>query len=173
MIDQGWLPLSRQVGKSGANVKAKLYVAAGISGAPEHVEAIRNAGLVIAVNTDEQAPIFGMAHYGVVADALDFLEGQDIRFRHPLLDDRSGIRHVRPVAAIEILRRLGFRQTIEAAEITAVRDAHPQVAQGAPVRIDEQPGLGHLAGGLIIAGRLVKGGITLTEPSALTSTLRS
>lgn len=73
VIDQGWLPLSRQVGKSGANVKAKLYVAAGISGAPEHVEGIRNASLVIAVNTDEQAPIFGMAHYGVVADALDFL----------------------------------------------------------------------------------------------------
>ncbi len=73
VIDQGWLPLSRQVGKSGASVKAKLYLAAGISGAPEHVEGIRNASLVIAVNTDEQAPIFGTAHYGVVADALDFL----------------------------------------------------------------------------------------------------
>ena len=73
VIDQGWLPLSRQVGKSGASVKAKLYIAAGISGAPEHLEGIRNAGTIVAVNTDQQAPIFGMAHYGVVADALDFL----------------------------------------------------------------------------------------------------
>lgn len=73
VIDQGWLPLSRQVGKSGASVKAKLYVAAGISGAPEHVEGIRNAGLVVAINTDPQAPIFNVAHYGVVGDALDVL----------------------------------------------------------------------------------------------------
>lgn len=73
VIDQGWLPLSRQVGKSGANVKAKLYIAAGISGAPEHVEGIRRAGLIVAVNTDPQAPIFSAAHYGVVTDALEFL----------------------------------------------------------------------------------------------------
>ena len=73
VIDQGWLPLSRQVGKSGVNVKSKLYIAAGISGAPEHVEGIRGAGLIVAVNTDPQAPIFDVAHYGVVADALDFL----------------------------------------------------------------------------------------------------
>ena len=85
----------------------------------------------------------------------------------------AGVGQVRPVAAIEVLRRLGFGQAIEAAEIAAVRDAHPQVAQDAPLRIDEQPGLGHLAGGLVAAGRLVKGGMTLTEPSALTSTLRS
>ncbi len=73
VIDQGWLPLSRQVGKSGVIVKSKLYIAAGISGAPEHVEGIRNAGLIVAINTDAQAPIFNVAHYGVVADALDFL----------------------------------------------------------------------------------------------------
>jgi electron transfer flavoprotein alpha subunit len=73
VIDQGWLPLSRQVGKSGASVKSKLYIAAGISGAPEHSEGIRNAGIIVAINTDPQAPIFNVAHYGVVADALDFL----------------------------------------------------------------------------------------------------
>jgi electron transfer flavoprotein alpha subunit len=73
VIDQGWLPLTRQVGKSGASVKPKVYLAAGISGAPEHIEGIRGAGLVVAVNTDAQAPIFGVAHYGVVADALDFI----------------------------------------------------------------------------------------------------
>ncbi len=73
VIDQGWLPLSRQVGKSGLNVKPRVYLAAGISGAPEHVEGIRNAGLILAINTDPQAPIFNVARYGIVADALDVL----------------------------------------------------------------------------------------------------
>jgi electron transfer flavoprotein alpha subunit len=73
VIDQGWLPLTRQVGKSGANVKPKLYLAAGISGAPEHVEGMKNAALIVAINTDPQAPIFHVAHYGIVADALDVL----------------------------------------------------------------------------------------------------
>lgn len=73
VIDQGWLPLSRQIGKSGLTVKPKVYVAAGISGAPEHVEGIRNSGLIIAINTDPHAPIFDIAHYGIVADALDVL----------------------------------------------------------------------------------------------------
>jgi electron transfer flavoprotein alpha subunit len=73
VIDQGWLPLTRQVGKSGATVKPKLYFAAGISGAPEHVEGMKGAELIIAVNTDSGAPIFGVAHYGIVADALEVL----------------------------------------------------------------------------------------------------
>ena len=73
VIDQGWLPLSRQIGKSGALVKPKLYVAAGISGAPEHVEGMKNAAIIVAINTDPQAPIFNVAHYGTTADALDLL----------------------------------------------------------------------------------------------------
>jgi electron transfer flavoprotein alpha subunit len=73
VIDQGWLPLSRQVGKSGAVVKPKLYVAAGISGAPEHVEGMKNSDLIIAINSDPQAPIFNVAHYGITADAIDVL----------------------------------------------------------------------------------------------------
>jgi electron transfer flavoprotein alpha subunit len=73
VIDQGWLPLTRQVGKSGATVKPKLYLAAGISGAPEHVEGMKGAALIIAVNMDPQAPIFSVAHYGVAGDALEFL----------------------------------------------------------------------------------------------------
>ena len=73
VIDQGWLPLTRQVGKSGASVKPKLYLAAGISGATEHVEGMKGASLIIAVNTDPQAPIFSVAHYGVAGDALEFL----------------------------------------------------------------------------------------------------
>ncbi|HTT21316.1 MAG TPA: electron transfer flavoprotein subunit alpha/FixB family protein [Candidatus Sulfotelmatobacter sp.] len=73
VIDQGWLPLTRQVGKSGAVVKPKLYVAAGISGAPEHVEGMKNSELIIAVNSDPQAPIFNVAHYGINADVIDVL----------------------------------------------------------------------------------------------------
>lgn len=74
VIDQGWMALSRQVGKSGATVKPKLYIAAGVSGAPEHVEGIRGAGTIVAVNTDPHAPIFGVAHYGIVGDAAEVLE---------------------------------------------------------------------------------------------------
>ena len=74
VIDQGWLPLVRQVGKSGVTVRPRLYVAAGISGAPEHVEGMKDAEVIIAVNTDAGAPIFSIAHYGVVDDATDVLE---------------------------------------------------------------------------------------------------
>ena len=74
VIDQAWLPLSRQVGKSGVTVKPRLYVAAGISGAPEHVEGMRDAETIIAINTDADAPIFSVAHFGVVEDAADVLE---------------------------------------------------------------------------------------------------
>lgn len=73
VIDQGWLPLSRQVGKSGATVKPKLYLALGISGAPEHAEGMKSAALIVAVNTDSGAPIFNIAHYGIVCDALEVL----------------------------------------------------------------------------------------------------
>jgi electron transfer flavoprotein alpha subunit len=73
VIDQGWLPLSRQVGKSGMTVKPKLYLSFGVSGAPEHVEGMKDSGLVISVNTDPNAPIFGVSHYGVCADLFDVL----------------------------------------------------------------------------------------------------
>jgi electron transfer flavoprotein alpha subunit len=71
VIDSGWLPKVRQVGKSGATVKPKLYVALGVSGAPEHIEGMQGAELIIAVNKDPGAAIFNVAHYGVVADLFD------------------------------------------------------------------------------------------------------
>lgn len=73
VIDQGWLPLTRQIGKSGVIVKPKVYLAFGISGAPEHVEGMKGSDLIIAVNTDPQAPIFSFAHYGIEGDAMDIL----------------------------------------------------------------------------------------------------
>ena len=73
IVDQGWLPKTRQVGKSGLSVKPKVYLALGVSGAPEHVEGMRDSSTIIAVNTDPQAPIFGVAHYGWVGDLFDLL----------------------------------------------------------------------------------------------------
>ncbi len=74
LVDQGWLPTSRMVGKSGKKVKPNLYLALGISGAPEHVEGIMDSEMIIAVNTDPSAPIFDVAKYGAEVDILDLLE---------------------------------------------------------------------------------------------------
>ena len=73
VVDQGWLPTSRLVGKSGKAVKPRLYLALGISGAPEHAEAMRDAECIVAINTDEKAPIFDFAHYGATVDVLKLL----------------------------------------------------------------------------------------------------
>jgi electron transfer flavoprotein alpha subunit len=73
VVDQGWLPTSRLVGKSGKHVKPKLYLALGISGAPEHVEAIGDAEMIVAINTDPDAPIFNLAKYGSTLDLLDLV----------------------------------------------------------------------------------------------------
>jgi len=74
VIDQGWLATSRLVGKSGKHVKPKIYFAMGISGAPEHVEAITDSDTIIAVNTDPKAPIFDIAKYGAEMDMFDLFE---------------------------------------------------------------------------------------------------
>ncbi|MHB8631279.1 MAG: electron transfer flavoprotein subunit alpha/FixB family protein, partial [Candidatus Limnocylindria bacterium] len=71
VTDSGWLPKSRQVGKSGLTVRPKLYLALGISGAPEHLQGMKDSELIVAVNSDAGAPIFGVAHYGIVGDVLD------------------------------------------------------------------------------------------------------
>lgn len=73
VVDQGWLPMTRQVGKSGMSVKPRLYLALGISGAPEHYEGMKNAKLIVAVNTDRNAPIFHVAQYGICTDVLDIV----------------------------------------------------------------------------------------------------
>ena len=70
VADKEWLPKSRQVGTSGKSVKPKVYIALGISGAFQHQAGMKNADTIIAVNTDPKAPIFNVAHYGIVGDLL-------------------------------------------------------------------------------------------------------
>ncbi|HEY7587470.1 MAG TPA: electron transfer flavoprotein subunit alpha/FixB family protein [Thermoplasmata archaeon] len=73
IVDQGWLPRTRQIGRSGMTVKPRLYLALGVSGAPEHTEGMKASELIIAVNKDPEAPIFEIAHYGATVDALELV----------------------------------------------------------------------------------------------------
>ncbi len=68
VVDRNWLPKERQVGISGKTVKPKVYLAIGISGAFQHVTAMQGSDTIIAINKDPRAPIFGVAHYGIVDD---------------------------------------------------------------------------------------------------------
>jgi electron transfer flavoprotein alpha subunit len=71
LVDAGLGSAARKVGVSGKTIEPKVYLALGISGAPQHVSGVRNAGTIIAVNTDPEAPIFRAAHYGAVADLFE------------------------------------------------------------------------------------------------------
>jgi electron transfer flavoprotein alpha subunit len=81
VVDKKWLPKARQVGISGKAVQPKLYLAIGISGAFQHISAIKRAGMVVAINKDPEAPIFRVADYGIVGDLFTIVPALSEKIR--------------------------------------------------------------------------------------------
>ncbi len=73
LVQRGWIPADRQIGQTGKTIRPKLYIAAGISGAIQHRVGVEGADLILAINTDKNAPIFEFAHVGLVTDAVRLL----------------------------------------------------------------------------------------------------
>jgi electron transfer flavoprotein alpha subunit len=84
LVQKGWVTSDRQIGQTGKTIRPRLYIAAGISGAIQHRVGVEGADLIVAINTDKNAPIFDFAHVGIVTDAIRLLPALTEAFRKRL-----------------------------------------------------------------------------------------
>jgi electron transfer flavoprotein alpha subunit len=97
-VDAGWASFSRQIGLTGRIISPRVYVACGISGSPHHMDGVREAGLVVAINTDRHAPVFTYADVGILGDVRELL---------PALITAARRLRPDPAEAAEFLRNAG------------------------------------------------------------------